>query len=311
MMPRFLAPVNAMADSRAEGGTDMDFDTFAERAWDEHATDPQGVAQRLNEGRALVADEAQLNRLANLAHHVYGAHLGDWRAGAGFIEGLAELPFHAAGGACGGAVRRYVASLALCADPRAEPEGLAPSDRIRVGALAASNLADRDAARAGDLLRDAVDRAQGSGLPVADPMNRDLAVAANNIACALEEKERRTEDERELMILAAQASRHHWGIAGTWLEAERAEYRLAHTWLKAGDLARAREHAQACLEIVAAHDGPALERLFGWEALGLVERAAGDAAGHGQALARAREAFDELAEADKEWCRVSIEKLAT
>jgi hypothetical protein len=141
-------------------------------------------------------------------------------------------------------------------------------------------------------------------------MHRALAVTGHNIACTLEEKAERNGDERDLMILAAQTSRRHWAIAGTWLETERAEYRLANTWLQAGDLTRAREHAQACLEIVAAHDGAALERFFGWEALGLVERAAGNSAGHAQALVHARAAFAELAESDKAWCAASLDKLA-
>ncbi len=142
-------------------------------------------------------------------------------------------------------------------------------------------------------------------------MHRALAITGNGLACTLEEKPDRTADERALMILAAQTARHHWAIAGTWLETERAEYRLANTWLQAGDLVRAREHARACLEIVAANDGAALERPFGWEALGLVERAAGNATGHAPALAHARAAFTELDASDKSWCAESIDKLAT
>jgi hypothetical protein len=289
----------------------MDFDTFIAKAWDDHATDATAVAQRLGEGAPLVTDEAQLVRLSSLAHHVYGGHLADWHGGIAFIEGLAALPVHAPEGTSGTALRRQLASLALADGSVAALDGLSASDRIRVCGLAAANLADHDALRAGQLLSDAADAARRSALPASDPMNRDLAIAGNNLACALEEKADRTSDERELMILAAQTARHHWAIAGTWLETERAEYRLANTWLKAGDLARAREHAQACLAIVAEHNGPALERLFGWEALGLVERAAGDHPRHAEALAQARQAFAELDDSDKQWCAASIEKLAT
>ena len=63
-------------------------------------------------------------------------------------------------------------------------------------------------------------------------MHRALAITGNGLACTLEEKPDRTADERALMILAAQTARHHWAIAGTWLETERAEYRLANTWLQ-------------------------------------------------------------------------------
>lgn len=288
----------------------MDFDTFIAKSWDDHATDAPAVAQRLGEGVPLVTDEAQLVRLSVLAHHVHGGHLADWRGGIAFIEGLAALPVHVREGTSGMALRRHLASLSLAGGSAAALDGLSASDRIRVCGLAAANLADHDALRAGQLLRDAADAAQRSALPASDPMNRDLAVAGNSLACALEEKATRSSDERDLMILAAQTARHYWAIAGTWLETERAEYRLSNTWRHAGDLMRAREHAQACLAIVADNDGPALERLFGWEALGLVERAAGNDTRHAEALAHARQAFAELDDSDKEWCAASVEKLA-
>ncbi len=287
----------------------MDFKTFIDRAWDEHATDPAAVAARLGDGRALVADEAQLNQLMNLAHHLHGEHLGAWAQGIAFIEGLAALPAFVAGGPSGEAQRRALASLRLSGGEAAALDALADSDRVRVGAMAAANIAERDTARADRLLRDALELAQRAGLPEADPMHRALAVTGNNLACTLEEKPARSADERALMILAAQTARHHWAIAGTWLETERAEYRLAMTWLQAGDPALARRHAQACLEIVEANQGAALERFFGWEALGRVERAAANTAGHAQALARAGEAFAELDEGDKAWCAGALRAL--
>jgi hypothetical protein len=291
----------------------MDFDTFMGQAWDDHASDAAAVAQRLPDAIALVGDEAQLNRLMHLGQHVHGEHLAEWRSGEDFVERLALLPAFVPDGASGQARRRTVAALRLAqgADGGAEATAdLSPSDRIRVGAMASGHLAAHDTGRAGRLLEEALDLAQRAGLPADDPAHRTLAVTGNHLACTLEEKAGRSAAERALMILAAQTARRHWAIAGTWLETERAEYRLANTWLLAGDLARAREHAQACLEIVAANDGAALERLFGWEALGLVERAAGNASGHAEALARAREAFAELDESDKSWCAASVDKLA-
>ena len=290
----------------------MDFSTFSNQAWDDHVTVAREVAQRLSQGVALVTSESQLTQLANLAHHVHGSHLGEWRAGAAFIEGLAALPHFQPEGASGKSLRRYLASLALSAG-EAEAAGLgtlSTSDRIQVGAMAAANLAEHDAARSTRLLHEALDQAERAGLDATDPMHRALAVAGNSIAGALEEKTARSAEERGLMILAAQTARYHWAIAGTWFETERADYRLAITWLQAGDLAQARTHAQNCLEIVAANQGAALERLFGWEALGRVERAAGNAAGHAQALLNARTAFAELAAADQAWCAASIDQLA-
>jgi len=288
----------------------MDFETFNREAWAQHADDPGAVARRLDDGAALVQDEAQLGALMNLAHHVHGAHLGAWRDGIAFLDAMARTPRFDAAGPSGQARARYVASLRLCDGDAAVLEPLGASDRIRVAALAGAALAERDTPRASRLLREALALAEATSLPPADPANRALAVTANNLASALEEKPARSADERALMIFAAEAARTYWAIAGTWLETERAEYRLAHTWLRAGDLDRARAHATACLDIVAAHGDVALERLFGWEALGLVERAAGNAQGHAHALARAREALAELDDADRAWCAASVDKLA-
>jgi hypothetical protein len=288
----------------------MTFDDFAQTAWADHATDASGVAARLADGLVLVADEPQLLRLAGLAQHVLADHLGDWAATGAFVERLTTLPAFAAEGASGQSIRRIKASLVLCEEPAAALSHLAPSDVIRAQAMAASALTERAPEQALRLLAAAIDQAEASGLPADDPMNRALAMNGNNIASTLEQKPTRSDAERALMILAAQTSRRYWERAGGWLEIERAEYRLAMTWLAAGDPIEARRHAQTCLEIVEANQGAPIERLFGWEALGRIERAAGNRAGHALALARARDAFTGVDEADKAWCAESLSALA-
>lgn len=288
----------------------MDFDTFLGQAWDEHAADAAGVAERIAAtGIGLVADETQLAALAQLAHHVHGEHLGRWAEGRVLLQGLREHPACSAGGPAAAAIARLQASLALCegsADGRA---AMPASERIRVNALAAANLAERDTARASALFAEALAEADRAALDAADPANRALAVTGNNLACTLEEKAARTPAERELMIAAAQAARRYWALAGGWLETERAEYRLAMSWLQAGDPARALQHAEACLAIVAAHGGPALERFFGHEALALAERAAGHAAAGDAAVALAQADFAALDTGDQAWCRATLDRL--
>jgi len=286
----------------------MEFNTAMSRAWNDHADDASGVALRLPELLPLVGDEAQLERLVALTHHVHGTHLGQWQTGAATLAPLRTLGAYRDDGPSGQALRRALASLALCEGT--PPDALSPSDRVRVHAMAAENLAERDTARAAQLFATALNLAQRSGLPDSDAIHRTIAITANGLACTLEAKKNRSADERALMILAAQAARHHWERAGTWLEVERAEYRLAMSWLQADDIAQARRHAQTCLEVVEANDGAALERLFAWEALGRVERAAGKAAGHAHALARARAAFAQLSSDDQAWCAASVDQLA-
>jgi hypothetical protein len=289
----------------------MDFEGFLNQCWDEHATHTAAVAERLaRQGPALVTEEAQIAPLAHLVHHVHGEHLGRWHEGLALLRLLAAHPACSPGAAASAALARFQASLALCEGSADERAAMSASDRIRVTALAAANLAERDTARASALFGEALAEADRAGLDATDATNRALAVTANNLACTLEEKAQRSPAERALMITAAQAARRFWAVAGTWLETERAEYRLAMTWLQAGDAALARHHAQQCLDIVDANDGAALERFFAWEAIGLAARGGGDATGQAQALQMARTAFAALDEADQGWCRASLDKLA-
>jgi hypothetical protein len=287
----------------------MDLKTFVADGWRDHADDARGVADRLADGLALVTDEAQIPTLLGLASHVFGDHLGAWREGLAFFDRASSLPSFAVDGTSGQTLRRCTASLALAGDIEDARPGLPVSDRIRVAAMAAASLVDHDVARATTLFTEALEQARSAGLAAADPANRALAVAGNNLASTLEQKVDRSAVDRDLMILAAQAARRYWEIAGTWLETERAEYRLAMTWMQAGDMAQAREHAQACLEIVEANGNVALEAFFGWEALGRVERAAGNRTGHAHSLAAAARAFEGIDAGDQGWCRESLTAL--
>lgn len=287
----------------------MDYDQFLDQAWTDHATDTPAVATRLAEqALAYVTDAARVVPMAHLAHHVFGEHLGQWAAGLAFLDRLVTLPV--VQGDAAQAVLRFQAALKLSAGLADTRAGLDSSARIRVTALAAANLALHDAARSHALLEEAVAAAEAAGLPDRDPAHRNLSVAGNGIAGSLEEKTPRSADETRLMLRAAQVARRFWAMAGTWLEIERAEYRLARSWHQAGDLPQARQHAQNCLEIVRANGNVPLEAFFGWEALGLVERAAGNGAGHAQALRQAQQAFENLAIDDQGWCRASLEALA-
>jgi hypothetical protein len=281
----------------------MTFDNWLAQAWDAHVVDAAAVAADIDaRGLALAGSDAHLAALAQLAHHVHGEHLGDWTRGQ---QVLWHVQAHAAAAdAARGAVQRALASLALCAGEAQALDGLDASSRVRAAAMAAANLAARDTPRAQALFEQALAEAQA--LPDTDPCMRALAVTGNNLACTLEEKAGRSTDENALMILAAQTARRCWALAGTWLETERAEYRLAMTWLAAGDAAQALQHARACLDIVQAHDGPPLEQFFAWEALA---RSASSPTDHATARAAAEAAFGALAESDRAWCQSRMDAL--
>jgi hypothetical protein len=288
----------------------MDFDSFMGQSWDDHADDAGGVAQRLREqGVGLLTNEAQLVQLMNLTHHVHGEHLHEWAGGAARFDALKASEFYVADGESGQTARRCVASLLLSAQEDFSLAALSVSDQIRVQAMAAANLANINPIRGMRLLQAALDQAANSGLPPADAMNRALAVSGHNLAAALEEKAVLNDDEIRLMLMASQASRVYWELAGTWLQVERAEYQLATTFLKAGELVQAEIHARECGRIVAENKAPALERFFGFEALARVMRAAQNDAEFELARGHAQRAFEDLDEGDKSWCEASFNKL--
>lgn len=275
--------------------------------WARHADQPQAVAELLATAWPLLATEQDVTALAGLAHHVFGEHLAQWEPGLSYLR---SLQAHAlCRGEAAATCRRCRASLLLGqgrSDMRSE---LGESDRIRVTAMAAASIAGHDTPRALALLQEALDTAAVAALTDDDPVHRALAVTCNNLAATLEEQASRTTGERELMIRAAEAARRHWALAGGWLQVERAEHRLAHTWLKAGDPARARQHAQACLAIVAEQGDVPLERFFGHEVLALAARALGDDSAFDGALAAMRSAFGALAEGDRAWCASTLDAI--
>ena len=290
----------------------VDFDSFMSQAWSDHATDSHGVALRLTEHAfALLTNEAQLVRLMNLVQHVHGEHLHEWAGGVACFDALTASEFFVFEGESGQTVRRCVASFSLSAHADFNLTALTESDQIRVQAMAAANLAGVNPARGMRLLQAALDQAANSSLPNTDTnaMHRALAVSGHNLAAALEENASLTRDEAKLMLMASQASRVHRERAGTWLQVERAEYQLATTHLKAGDVVQGEFHARECGRIVAENDAPALERFFACEALGRVMRAAKNDAAYRIARGQARAAFEGLEAGDKAWCEASLDKL--
>lgn len=286
-----------------------DLTAFIHQAWQDHADNPRAVADRLPQALALVADDNGLLSLIGLAHHVLGEHLGAWQEGLGYCERLRALPVFDSALSSGASLRRVRAALTLSGALADERAALSTSDQVRVTVMAAANLAARDATRATSLLQQACDDALAAALPSSDPAPRSIAASANGIAATLEEKPARTSGETALMLAAAEAARRFWEVAGTWLEVERAEYRLAMSCTQASLIERARGHAQQCLAIVRVHDNVALEAFFGFEALAVVERAAGDETASADAIKAAREAFTRLNEADRGWCQASLDKL--
>jgi hypothetical protein len=253
----------------------MSVEAELQQAWKDHGGDPEAVALRLDDLCAR-AGAGEVPAVAGLVVHVLAEHLGRYDEA---DERLTQLARHGESEA----LLRSRAVLRLCRGEDAEilldafgaPRA---THEARILAIAAGVVAERG--RVTDAGRGVVRAASLSyGLPDQDPAVRSVAITANNLACALEERPQRSAEENSVLRSSSQLARAAWERAGTWREVERAEYRLAMTHLVLGEPLAAVTHALACRAICAGNDADAGERLFAAEALSRALSAAGDADG--------------------------------
>lgn len=284
------------------------FETFLEQAWTDHGDRPEEVGERLEQGYALIESAADIAPFARLLAHVDGEHLARWRSGVMRLERLRAHPRWSDGGDAPVVVRRLISALLLASGHLPEP-GLDTADLAHAHAVASAALiAQQHSASAIRLLRGALATA-ASGLPEGDPAVRALAVAANNLAAALEERASRTDNETNAMLEAAQASLVNWTRAGTWLETERAEYLLAKCHLATGDAATALDHARQCAEICERNGADDFERFFAQAVLALACRAGGDPGRGAEAKDAALAHHARLPADDKAGCESTLHLL--
>jgi tetratricopeptide (TPR) repeat protein len=282
----------------------MDFNQYLNQAWTDHAENSLQVSQNFQTGLDLLKTQAETTDMAHLMTHVMGTHLGNWSEGVAWLKKMAEKSF-----ADQEFINRSIAVLELSSGKDINLKAQPSSEQIRILSSSANALMEqKNFSKAQEFFTLAVEKCQ-LGLAKEDPANRSLAIAGHGIACVLEGKSVRSSEEVELMILAAEVSRKYWEIAGKWLQVERAEYRLANTYLKAGNLKLALDHAQECIEISKLNEAPALELFFGFEVLALIEKARQNQTGFEIALTYAKEYFEKLEATDKIWCEKSLKPL--
>jgi hypothetical protein len=287
----------------------MTLDEFLKQAWKDHANQTDEVATRMNEAHYLIERNDQIPPLCQLITHVLGEHLGSWDKGIDLLQKIKEVSVFDPLTESGKAIDRSIASLDLAAGRKESLVKLSVSDQVRALAVAVSALSEqKNAENSKKLFLEAIEKVKMTA-DNSDPAHRALAITGNNLACSLEVRKTRTNDETELMILAAQTARQHWGIAGTWLEIERAEYRLSQTYLKANEFTKALEHAKNCLDIVQENKGPSLEFFFGYEVLALAEKANNNSNGFSNAVEQMKMNFERLSTDDQSWCKASLIKL--
>jgi tetratricopeptide (TPR) repeat protein len=289
----------------------MSFDTFIATAWTDHADHPEEVATRLAGSLAMLQSSADIPAFARIVTHVYGEHLARWTAGVELLEALRNLPLPAGDGseAAASAVTRGIAVLRYAGSLDDSLPQLAREDRIAVLAVASSALlGQREFERSIAAYNEALNLAE-QGLPASSPALRSLAIGGNNLAAGLEEKVDRDDLETRGMVAAAEAGLKYWRLAGTWLEEERAEYRLARSLLQAANPAAAVNHARRCIEVCSANEASPLERFFGYAALAIAQKRSGDEPAFAVSRGEALLFFEQVPSEERRWCESELNEL--
>ncbi len=254
----------------------MEFKEYLGNAWSEHGTSADQTAESIDSGIALCRSADDVSSLVHLTTHLYSEHIQRFTEGERKLREIGKSEY-AKGTPAEFAVARAIAAFRLCGgtlDPAEDRMGLTPADLARALAIAASALSVRDSERSEKFLKQALELATSVDLASADGLARSLAIAGNNTAASLEETPMLSEQQKSLMLLAAETGRKYWEIAGTWLEVERAEGRWAQSCLKANRFDEARAHAKLALAICEANKASAMEHFLAYETIARIEKVA-------------------------------------
>lgn len=250
--------------------------------WAKHSDDPEGVLQLMTaaDGEGLAAAGSYEAAVAwlKLFVHIKAGHLSDYEGARQYLSGV---PLTDEGARL--ARDEYLAVIALCnghsvdfgvLKTRGAAFKITDNSEAELTAKAAAELTHLDLSAAGvALFRRAIaltspsEPTAPSPLTATDPAARALAITANNLAGTILGMKELSAEQGKLMIEAATWARHYWAIAGTAVNVERAEYRLAMVQLKLKDFDRAIHHAQLCDTICRDNDLGDVELFYASAAL--------------------------------------------
>ncbi|MGR5132414.1 hypothetical protein [Vibrio alfacsensis] len=231
-----------------------DFETFINQCWQQHEAEPVQIYTQLEQALAQVESIKHAERILPLMLHTSIGHL---HRPVQFLDSLDKL----GNGSINQCLARQRAKLVaqyFVDGSESLIASLEVVDQRRVFAQIANELsAMNKLAQASEWLVKAT-----AGLKMdsaTEPLARSIAITGNNLACQYEELAQRSEMDIQNMLEAATLALQYWKIAGGWMQEERAEYRLAMSFLKAGEPSKAKIHAQRCEEICQNNGGDAFE----------------------------------------------------
>ena len=278
--------------------TDTTLRSWLDCAWEEHAKASSRIAAELAERAPALPDDADGAEAVRLAEHVMLAHLADPAALSRFITVLPASDARAT------SVQRASWALATLAG---EPEPpIADAPRWRALHSVVMTLVGRgqvESARERLLSEEAAAAASDDA-----DARKAFAATANNTAADLCNGARGDAGRDALMLAAAALAQRAWQRAGgTWINAERADYRLAMCHAVVGQGAQAVAFADACLARCEAEGAEASERFFAHECCVHAQRAAGDAAKAEQHRSRMAALLAEISDPGMHgWCSETL-----
>lgn len=289
-------------DSTCSGGiNNMDFQTYLNKSWSEHAKNPQAVADQFVDQIKLLVKSDDIIPFAHLISHVFIEHLCTWTKGKQILTQLLELPL-SNNLITQQSLKRSIATMDYLSGEQQDVSQYAISDQVRILATSASGFAaTQDILKAQSTLQKAVSLAS-TELVEKDPAYKVLAMAGNNLSSQLEEKNNRSIEETSLMLFAAKLARKYWEMAATWIEVERAEYRLSQSYLSAGDIALAIQHAEHCLEICKKNSADPMELFFANECFAKIYRKQNKKDEFVKAIQEMEFYLSKLNKEDNPWC---------
>jgi hypothetical protein len=287
----------------------MNLDNFLAQAWAEHGDKPQQVADQLASALHLLKTPQEIAPFAALLTHVYGEHLGQWTLGVNLLNSIRGLAAFDGDPVVASALSCRIACLLFAGGDESALALLSTEDQVSALAMAAAALAGRqDLTRALAAYTQALGLAN-AGLPPGSPAVRALAVGGNNLAATLEELQDRDPIQTRGMVVAAEGALKYWKLAGTWLEEERAEYRLSRSLLQAGQGVSAAASAQRCVAVCKLNNASAFEQFFGYAVLALAQRAAGESGLFEAARQQAMTFYELVPQQERQWCETELGEL--
>lgn len=142
--------------------------------------------------------------------------------------------------------------------------------------------------------------------------HKKMAMDLFNLTWDLIEKTDRTENDNDMMLYAANASRYHWSVVGTPLNFARGEWQMSRVYAILERSEAALHHARKSLRLCTEHQLGDFDLAFAYEAMARANNVADDSAEQEKYLSLALQTAEKVEQEDnKNWLLKNISSVST